>query len=38
MRGNIGWQGLVGILIILRVVFGPMRLPEMVRSLGRGMR
>ena len=38
MPGNIGWQGLVVILIILLVVFGPKRLPEMGRSLGRGMR
>jgi sec-independent protein translocase protein TatA len=38
MPGNIGWQGLVVILIILLIVFGPKRLPEMGRSLGRGMR
>ena len=38
MPGNIGWQGLVVTLIILLVVFGPKRLPEMGRSLGRGMR
>jgi sec-independent protein translocase protein TatA len=38
MPGNIGWQGLVVILIILLLVFGPKRLPEMGRSLGRGMR
>lgn len=38
MPGNIGWQGLVIILIVLLVVFGPKRLPEMGRSLGRGMR
>ena len=36
--GSIGWQGLIVILIILLVVFGPKRLPEMGRSLGRGMR
>ena len=36
--GSIGWQGLVVILIILLLVFGPKRLPEMGRSLGRGMR
>jgi sec-independent protein translocase protein TatA len=38
MPGNIGWQGLVVILLILLLVFGPKRLPEMGRSLGRGMR
>ncbi len=38
MPGNIGWQGLVVILIILLLVFGPKRLPEMGRSLGRGLR
>ena len=38
MPGNIGWQGLVIILIVLLVIFGPKRLPEMGRSMGRGMR
>jgi sec-independent protein translocase protein TatA len=38
MPGNIGWQGLVIILLVLLVVFGPKRLPELGRSLGRGMR
>ena len=38
MPGSIGWQGLVVILIVLLIVFGPKRLPEMGRSLGRGMR
>ena len=37
MPGNIGWQGAIIILIVLLVVFGPKRLPEMGRSLGRGM-
>jgi sec-independent protein translocase protein TatA len=36
--GNIGWQGAIIILIVLLVIFGPKRLPEMGRSLGRGMR
>ena len=38
MPGNIGLQGLVIILLVLLVVFGPKRLPELGRSLGRGMR
>ena len=38
MPGNIGWQGLVIIVLVLLVVFGPKRLPELGRSLGRGMR
>ena len=38
MPGNIRWQGAIIILIVLLVVFGPKRLPEMGRSLGRGMR
>ena len=38
MPGNIGWQGAIIILIVLLVVFGPKRLPEMGRSLGRGIR
>jgi TatA/E family protein of Tat protein translocase len=38
MPGNIGWQGAIIILVVLLVIFGPKRLPEMGRSLGRGMR
>ena len=38
MPGNIGWQGVIIILIVLLVIFGPKRLPEMGRSIGRGMR
>jgi sec-independent protein translocase protein TatA len=38
MPGNIGWQGLIIILVVLLVIFGPKRLPEMGRSLGKGMR
>ena len=33
MPGNIGWQGLVIIVLVLLVVFGPKRLPELGRSL-----
>jgi sec-independent protein translocase protein TatA len=35
---EIGITGLVVILIVALLVFGPKRLPEMGRSLGRGMR
>lgn len=38
MPGNIGWQGVIVILLVLLIVFGPKRLPELGRSLGRGMR
>ena len=38
MPGNVGWPGLVVILLVLLLIFGPKRLPEMGRSLGRGMR
>jgi sec-independent protein translocase protein TatA len=38
MPGNIGWQGIVIILLVALVIFGPKRLPELGRSLGRGMR
>jgi sec-independent protein translocase protein TatA len=38
MPGNIGWQGALVIILILLLVFGPKKLPEMGRSLGRGMR
>jgi sec-independent protein translocase protein TatA len=38
MPGNIGWQGVLIILLVLLVIFGPKRLPEMGRSLGRGIR
>ena len=41
MVGMPGWIGpweLVILLIVVLLVFGPKRLPEMGRSLGRGMR
>ena len=38
MPGNIGWQGIVIILLVLLLMFGPKRLPEMGRSIGHGMR
>jgi sec-independent protein translocase protein TatA len=35
---EIGIAGVVVILIVALLVFGPKRLPEMGRSLGKGMR
>jgi TatA/E family protein of Tat protein translocase len=36
--GNLGWQELVVILIIVLVVFGPRRLPEIAEALGKSVR
>jgi sec-independent protein translocase protein TatA len=36
--GPIGWPEIILILIVLLLVFGAKRLPEMGRSMGRGMR
>jgi sec-independent protein translocase protein TatA len=38
MLGNIGPLEIVVVLIVALVVFGPKRLPELGRSLGRGIR
>ena len=38
MVPEIGISGLILILIVALLVFGPKRLPEMGRSLGKGMR
>jgi sec-independent protein translocase protein TatA len=38
MPGSIGWTGLVVILVVLLLIFGPKRLPEIGRAVGRGMR
>jgi sec-independent protein translocase protein TatA len=38
MIPEIGIPGLILILLVALLVFGPKRLPEMGRSLGRGMR
>jgi sec-independent protein translocase protein TatA len=38
MPGWIGFPELVVLLLVLLLIFGPKRLPEMGRSLGKGMR
>jgi sec-independent protein translocase protein TatA len=35
---SIGWQELVIVLVIVLVIFGPKRLPEIGRSLGKGLK
>jgi len=35
---NIGWPELLIVLVIALVIFGPKRLPDMGRQLGRGLR
>ena len=38
MPGWIGLPELIVLLVVLLLIFGPKRLPEIGRSLGRGMR
>jgi TatA/E family protein of Tat protein translocase len=35
---GLGWQELVIVLVIALVIFGPKRLPEIGRSLGKGIK
>ena len=35
---SIGWQELIIVLVIVLVIFGPKRLPEIGRSLGKGIK
>lgn len=38
MFSNIGWSGLVLIFIAVLIVFGPKRLPDIGKALGRSLR
>ena len=38
MPGNIGLPEIAIVLVIVLLIFGPKRLPELGRSLGKGMR
>lgn len=38
MLSNIGFPGLILILVIALIIFGPSKLPEIGRSLGRSLR
>jgi len=38
MLGSVGWPQLLIVLVIVLVIFGAKRLPEVGRSLGSGMR
>lgn len=38
MPSFIGWPEIIILLVVALLIFGPKRLPEMGRSLGRGLR
>ena len=38
MFGNIGWGEVLVIMIVILLLFGARRIPEVMRSLGQGVR
>ena len=36
--GSLGWPEIIAILVIVLVIFGPKRLPEIGRALGKGIK
>ena len=38
MLGGLGWQELVIVLVIIMIIFGAGKLPEIAKSLGQGVR
>ncbi len=38
MFGNIGWGEIIIIMVIILLLFGARRIPEVMRSLGQGVR
>lgn len=38
MFGNIGWGEVIIIMIVILLLFGAWRIPEVMRSLGQGVR
>lgn len=38
MFGTIGWQEILLILLIVLLLFGPKRIPEFARAMGKGVK
>ena len=38
MFGSIGWQEIILIILIILLLFGARRIPEVMKSLGKGVR